>query len=123
MGYRLLADLVVVVHLAFVCFVFLGGLLAVRRPRWLWLHLPAVAWGAWVEFTGRVCPLTPLENWLRRKGGGPGYASTFIEHYIEPILYPPSLSVKTQWLFAAVVVVFNVGVYLLVLRRRRAGGT
>ena len=94
MIYRLLADAVVLLHLAFVFFVFLGGLLVLRRPRLLWVHLPAVAWGAWVEFTGRVCPLTPLENWLRRRGGGPGYASDFIEHYIEPFLYPPLLSIR-----------------------------
>jgi hypothetical protein len=120
MIYRLLADAVVLLHLAFVFFVFLGGLLVLRRPRLLWVHLPAVAWGAWVEFTGRVCPLTPLENWLRRRGGGPGYASDFIEHYIEPILYPPSLTVKAQWVLGAVVVAANVIVYLAVLRRRRA---
>lgn len=119
MMYRLLADFVVAAHLAFVVFVLMGGLLVLRNRRWLWLHPPALAWGAWIEFTGRICPLTPLENWLRRKGGGPGYASTFIEHYIEPLLYPPSISPRTQWLFAAIVLAINVAVYLVVLRRRR----
>jgi len=120
MMYRLLADLVVVVHLAFVLFVLLGAVLVLRNPRCLWLHLPALAWGAWIEFTGRICPLTPLENLLRREGGGAGYATTFIEHYVEPILYPPSLSREAQWLFGAIALAVNVVLYLVVYARHRA---
>jgi hypothetical protein len=118
--FRLLADAVVFVHVAFVCFVILGGFLVLRRPRWLWLHVPAVVWGTWVELSGGVCPLTPLENWLRRQGGGQGYATTFIERYVEPILYPPSLTVEAQWVFGGIVVAVNLAVYLWLLRRRRA---
>ena len=75
--FRVLADITVVLHLAFVLFVVFGGLLVVRRPRLAWVHLPAAAWGACVEFTGWVCPLTPLENWLREQSGGPVYIVKF----------------------------------------------
>ncbi len=79
MIFRLLADATVVLHLAFVLFVVAGGLLVLRWPRLVWVHLPAVAWGAWVEIAGRVCPLTPMENWLRQRGGQTGYTATFVD--------------------------------------------
>lgn len=118
MIYRLLADLTVVLHLAFVLFVVFGGLLAIRRPRLAWVHLPAAAWGVWVEFAGWLCPLTPLENWLRERGGGQVYASSFVERYIIPTLYPEALSRELQWLLGGFVVAVNVAVYLIVLRLR-----
>ena len=90
--YLLLADLVLIIHLAFVIFVLCGGLL-VLRWRWIaWLHLPAVVWGAVVEFTGWICPLTPLENWLRAQGGETTYRSDFIAQYLLPVLYPEDLT-------------------------------
>jgi len=118
MVFRILADSVVVLHVAFVVFVLLGGLLVGRWPRIAWAHLPAAAWGAWVEFAGWVCPLTPLENWLRQQGGGPGYSSSFVEHYLVPLLYPASLTREFQWSLGAVVLVLNATLYLAVLRRR-----
>jgi hypothetical protein len=78
MAFRLLADLTVLVHVAFVVFALGGGLLAARWPRVVWLHLPAAAWAVLVELTGRVCPLTPLENWLRARGGGATYSASFV---------------------------------------------
>ena len=85
---RLLADAVLLLHLAFVVFVAGGALLVWRRPAWAWLHLPALAWGAWVVVAGQICPLTPLENALRVAGGGTAYGDSFIEHYLLPIVYP-----------------------------------
>ena len=119
MIFRLLADLTVVLHLAFVLFVVLGGLLVLRRRAVAWVHLPAAAWGAWVEFAGWVCPLTPLENWLRIKSGGPVYTSSFVERYIIPTLYPEALSRELQWLLGGFVVVVNAAVYMTVWRRGR----
>jgi len=119
---RILADLVVVLHLAFIVFVVGGGLLAIRW-RWIpWVHLPAAAWGAILEIRGLICPLTPLENWLRREAGGSGYTGGFIEHYLLPILYPPGLTSSIQLLLAALVVAANVAAYACVWRsyRRRA---
>jgi len=117
MAFRLLADATVVVHLAFVVFVLLGGLLVGRRPRVAWLHVPAVAWGAWVEFAGWPCPLTPLENWLRTKGGAAAYGSSFVEHYLLPVLYPALLSRELQWVLGTIVFVVNALLYVVVLRR------
>jgi len=118
MAFRILADATVVLHLAFVVFVLLGGLLVLRRPQLAWVHLPAAAWGAWVEFAGSVCPLTPLENWLREQGGRVAYGSSFIEHYLLPIQYPASLSRELQWALGGIVLLVNVAVYLVVLGRR-----
>jgi hypothetical protein len=125
MALGLLADAVVVLHVAFVLFVLLGGLLAVRWPRVAWVHLPAAAWGAWIEFAGWVCPLTPLENWLRQRGGGPAYTTTFVERYILPVLYPSALTREVQWLLGSVAVLVNLVVYLVVWRawRRPVGAT
>ena len=118
MVFRILADTTVVLHLGFVVFALLGGLLVLRWPHVAWLHLPAAAWGAWVEFAGSVCPLTPLENWLRTQGGRVAYDSSFIEHHLLPILYPTSLSRELQWALGCIVVLVNVAVYVAVLRRR-----
>ena len=81
------------------------------------MHLPAAGWGAWVEFANWVCPLTPLENWLRQQGGGAAYTSSFIEHYLLPILYPASLSRELQWALGGVVLLVNAAVYVAVVRR------
>jgi hypothetical protein len=111
MMYPLLADLVLIVHLAFVVFVLCGGLL-VLRWRWVaWLHLPAAAWGAVVEFTGWICPLTPLENWLRAQGSEVGDEHDFTARYLLPILYPGDLTRNLQLLLGTVVVVLNAAVY------------
>jgi hypothetical protein len=118
MFFRLLADLTVVLHLAFVLFVVLGGLLVVRRRAVAWLHLPAAVWGAWVEFAGWICPLTPLENWLRARGGGPEYSTSFVERYLVPTLYPEALSREVQWILGGFVIVMNVVVYAVVFRRQ-----
>lgn len=124
MLFRLLADAIVVVHLGFVLFVVLGGLLVLRWPRMAWVHLPAAAWGAWIEFAGWICPLTPLENWLRQQGGGPVYATGFVERYVVPVLYPAALSRDIQWALGGLVLAVNALVYLYVVRgRARAPGS
>ena len=111
MSYRLLADAVVILHFTFVLFVLFGGLLAWWKPRIAWLHLPAAAWGAVVEFGGWICPLTPIEQWLRLQAGESAYGSDFIGHYILPILYPAMLTPGTQVFLGAIVVVVNATIY------------
>lgn len=118
MLYRLLADFVVVLHFGFVLFVVLGGLCALRWPRAAWFHLPAAIWGAGIEFLQGICPLTPLENHLRKLGGEAGYAGGFVEHYVLPVLYPSGLTRGVQLALGIFVVVFNLVVYTLVWRRR-----
>ena len=120
MGYRVAADLVVLVHLAFVAFVVLGGALAFRWPQARWAHLPTVVWGVLIEWTGGVCPLTPLEMVLRRRGGEAGYAGGFVEHYVLPVLYPTALTRPVQVALGAGVVLANVAIYWLVRRAARS---
>lgn len=118
MIYRALADLVLVVHLAFVLFVVLGGLLVLRWPRLAWLHVPAAVWGVLTEYTGWICPLTPLENSLRERGGGAGYSGGFLEHYIQPVLYPAGLTRGTQIVLGSLALLVNLTAYGVVVARR-----
>lgn len=119
MTWRLLADAVVILHLAFIAFVVLGGLFVLRAPWLAWLHVPAAAWGAIIEFFGLICPLTPLENRLRRAGGEEAYAGDFIEHYVMPLIYPPGLTRNVQYLLGALVLGINVAIYIVLWRRLR----
>jgi hypothetical protein len=118
MHYRLLADLVLVVHAAFVAFVMLGGLAVLRWPRLAWLHLPVVLWGAGIEFFGGICPLTPLENRWRQLAGDQGYAGGFVDHYIVALLYPDGLTRTIQLALGLLVLVVNVAIYAYAWRRR-----
>jgi hypothetical protein len=119
MPYRLAADLLVLAHFAFILFVCLGGLLALRRPRCAWLHVPAALWGVFVEFSGGVCPLTPLEWRLRELAGEGGYGGGFVEHYLIPLVYPPGLALPAQWGLGSLVALVNGAIYWLAVRRRR----
>jgi hypothetical protein len=123
MLYALLAFLTVAVHAAFIAFVALGGLVVSRYPRVALMHVPAVFWGAFIEFSGRVCPLTPLENRWRALAGEAGYPEGFIEHYVLAAMYPHGLTPTTQYTLGALVLLVNAGAYLLqwrrVQRRRR----
>ena len=119
MLYRLSAEAVLLFHLAFIAFVVAGAVLAAR---WRWLalvHLPVAAWGFFVEVTGRICPLTHAENYLRVRAGQAGYAESFIEHYLLAIIYPAGLTREVQWVLAGIVVVVNVAIYAWLFHRRR----
>jgi hypothetical protein len=119
MPYRLFADAVVVVHLAFVVFVVCGGLLVLWR-RWIaFVHLPAAAWGVYIEFSGRICPLTPLEYDLRALAGETAHAGDFIERYLIPVLYPPDLRRDVQIALGLFALTVNIAVYFSAWRRVR----
>lgn len=122
MNYGLLADAVVVVHLAFVVFVVAGGLLLFVVPRMIWLHLPALVWGVVVEATGWLCPLTPLENHWRALAGRTAYEDGFVSYHLVPILYPEGLTREGQILLALALVGFNGVVYALFAVRRMHRG-
>ncbi|MBI3146675.1 MAG: DUF2784 domain-containing protein [Pseudogulbenkiania sp.] len=121
MIYRLLADAVVWLHLSFIVFALLGGWLVLWRRWWAWWHLPAACWAFTIEMSGWICPLTPLENWLRGLGGAAGYRGGFVENYIVPLLYPAGLDRDIQLVLGALVVVVNLAVYGYVIYRRRKG--
>ncbi len=114
-----LADLLVLLHLLFVTFVVVGGFLLPRWPRLTWLHLPTAAWGAYIEFSGGICPLTPLENRLRILAGESGYSGGFVERYLLPVLYPDYLTLPVQWLLGGGVVAVNLVAYALAYRAWR----
>ncbi len=118
---RLLADLTLLLHLAFVLFVALGGALVLWRWRLAWLHLPAVLWGVWMELTGWVCPLTDLEQHWRRQAGLAGYAGGFIEHWLLPLIYPPGLTRGGQVMIGVLLILANLGLYAWALRRHQQG--
>lgn len=115
----LLADGVVLLHAAFIAFVLLGGLLCVRWPRLVLLHLPAWVWGAYIELSGGLCPLTPLENRLRTAAGEAGYRGGFVEHYLLPLIYPAALTRDVQLLLGGAVIALNLAVYAWLLWRWR----
>lgn len=115
----LLADGVVLLHVAFIAFVVLGGLLCLRWPWLVLLHLPAWAWGAYVELSGGLCPLTPLENRLRAAAGEAGYRGGFVEHYLLPLIYPAALTRDVQLLLGGAVIALNLAVYAWLLWRWR----
>lgn len=120
MFYRISAEAVLLLHFAFIAFVLFGAVLAMR---WHWvvaLHLPAAAWGFFVEITGRICPLTYIENDLRARAGQTGYTQGFIEHYLLPVIYPAGLTQRIQFVLAGVVVVVNLLAYGWLLQRRAA---
>ncbi len=113
------ADAVLVLHGLFIVFVVAGGVLVWRWPRLAWLHLPAVAWGAWVAWAGWICPLTPLENELRRAAGQAGYGGGFVEHYLLGLIYPEGLTRDVQIGIGVAVVLINLAVYARLLRRTK----
>lgn len=117
MTYWLLANTLVLLHLAFILFVVAGGLLTAWKPRLVWLHVPAALWGALIEFMGWICPLTPLENRFRRLSGEAGYEGGFVEHYLIPLIYPDTLTAATQYVLGALVLSTNALIYLWLWRR------
>ncbi|HUG94466.1 MAG TPA: DUF2784 domain-containing protein [Planctomycetaceae bacterium] len=119
MLYRVLADIVLIAHLVFIVFVVAGGLVVLR---WRWaaaIHLPAAVYGALIEFVGWICPLTPLENALRRRGGQDGFEGGFVEHYLVPLIYPGELTRGVQIVLGLAVVGINVAIYGWVVSRWR----
>lgn len=119
MRYALAADVVMLLHFAFIAFALLGSFLVLWK-RWIaWLHLPALAWGAWIEASGGYCPLTPLENHLRQLAGETAYGEGFVTHYLLPIIYPAGLTRDTQFLLLAILIGVNLAGYGLVIARGR----
>lgn len=111
MLYAAFANLLMIVHFGFVLFVILGGLLLFRWPRIAFVHLPAAAWGVMIELNHWICPLTPVEQNMKRAAGGEGYTGGFIDHYISPLLYPQGLTPEIQWVLGAIVLLVNAAIY------------
>jgi hypothetical protein len=119
-SYRIGADIIMLLHILFIFFVVFGSLLALYRKWIIWLHIPVVLWGVAIEVIGWICPLTPLENALRRAAGRDGYSGGFVEHYLISIIYPDGLTRGGQLVLAGLIIVVNILLYGIVLTRRRA---
>jgi hypothetical protein len=119
MIYRIGADTILLLHLTFTLFTVLGGLLVLRRPSLLWVHLAAVLWGVVIEWADWICPLTPLENALRVQGGEAGYAGGFIDHYVSLLLYPDNLTIELRYLLGLGLVFINLTIYGYIFLTRR----
>ena len=119
MKYMLAADAVMGFHFLFIAFALFGSFLVLWKRWILWLHLPALAWGAYIELSGNICPLTPLENHFRTLAGEDTYYGGFIAHYIGPIIYPDGLTRSAQYLALVVLIAVNLIGYSLVWRHRR----
>jgi hypothetical protein len=115
MWYKLLADFTIIIHLAFILFVVLGGLLVLRWKKMIWVHIPVALWGIIVEYFNVLCPLTPLENYFRVMAGKQIYTTDFIEQYLLPMIYPEALSLILQYILGSTVILINLIIYLLVL--------
>lgn len=117
MFFTILADTIVAIHFLFICFAVFGALLSFIRIKWSLLHIPALLWAICIELFGWICPLTPLENRLRQHAAGAGYQTGFIEHYLEPIIYPAGLTRDLQVILGILLLACNVFIYVLVFRR------
>ncbi len=117
--YLWFSNLIIIIHFLFILFVLFGGLLILHRPKWIWLHLPAVLWGFLVEFNGWFCPLTEWENHYRHLAGGDVYEGDFIGEYLIPLIYPVGLTREMQYLFAAIVIILNAVIYYIIWHRRK----
>ena len=120
--YRLLADLLVLAHFAFIIFVLLGGLLMLKWPQVAWLHIPAALWGVMTELLSLPCPLTPMEKYFQRLAGDAPYEGDFIAHYLLPIIYPAGLTPNIQLLLGIIVIVVNIVIYTCVLTHMNQRG-
>jgi len=116
----LAADAVMAFHFLFIVFALMGSLLVLWKARVAWLHLPALAWGIWIEASGRICPLTPLENHFRELAGQTTYGEGFITHYLGPVIYPTGLTRGTQFTIIGILIAVNLVGYTMVLRSRRS---
>ncbi|MBN1598065.1 MAG: DUF2784 domain-containing protein [Bacteroidales bacterium] len=119
MLFKLLSGFIVVLHLIFIIFVLFGALLALRWRKVIWLHIPAVVWGALIEFLDKICPLTPLENYFRNLGGSEVYSGDFIEKYINPVLYPTFLTRNLQLILGLIVIAVNLIAYIYVFHKMK----
>lgn len=111
MIYRVLADLILVTHFAFAIFTVLGGLLVLRWRSLVWVHLSSVLWGVVIQWANWICPLTPIESYLREMGGEASYRGGFVEHYVSMVLYPENLTVELRYLLGIVLIVVNLMIY------------
>jgi len=122
MVYKIFAEFIVLIHFCFILFVVVGGIAAIKWRALVWWHVPAAVWGALIEFAGWICPLTPLEQWLRYQAGLKNYSGDFIEHYLLPVIYPKALTRQTQFILGGMVLLINFIAYFYYFKKRSRRG-
>jgi hypothetical protein len=108
---RLAANLVLLLHFAFVVLAVFGGLCVLISPRWAWFHVPIVVWSSVVNLAGWTCPLTPLENRFRASASGAGYEGGFVQHYIGSVVYPKGMPRRLELIAGVSVALWNAMLY------------
>ena len=114
--YEFFANLTLIAHLIFILFVVIGGLIFFIFPKIIYMHLPALSWGIYIELTNSVCPLTYLENWFLYKGEFTPYSNNFINNYLIPIIYPEGLTNEIQIYLGISLIVINILIYGLIYK-------
>ena len=117
-----LATLTLLLHFSFILFVIFGALLLLRFKKIIYFHIPAVAWGAYIELSHSICPLTHLENYFLKKAGKDQYSVDFIENYIFKIIYPPALNYEIQTYLGVILIFVNLVIYYYIVKKSRTGG-
>ena len=117
--YEFAADLTLIVHFAFIIFVVFGALLFFVSTKIIYVHVPALIWGIYIEITHSICPLTYLENWFLQKANLTTYSEGFIQNYLVPIVYPTNLTNDLQTYLAIVLIVANMLMYGLIISKSK----
>ena len=120
--FEILATLTLLLHFSFILFVIFGALLILRFKKIIYFHIPAVAWGAYIEFSHSICPLTHLENYFLKKAGKDQYSIDFIENYVFKIIYPPALNYEIQTYLGVILIFVNLVIYYYIVKKSRTGG-
>jgi len=117
--YEFAADLTLIVHFAFIIFVVFGALLFFVSTKIIYVHVPALIWGIYIEITHSICPLTYLENWFLQKANLTTYSEGFIQNYLVPVVYPMNLTDDLQTYLAIVLIVVNMLMYGLIISKSK----
>jgi len=120
--FEIFAILVLLLHFSFILFVIFGAILILKFKKIIYVHIPAVAWGAYIELSHSICPLTHLENYFLKKAGKDQYSVDFIENYIFKIIYPPALNYEIQTYLGVILIFVNLLIYYYIVKKIRTGG-
>ena len=120
--FEIFATLALLLHFSFILFVIFGAILILKFKKVIYVHIPAVAWGAYIELSHSICPLTHLENYFLKKAGKDQYSVDFIENYIFKIIYPPALNYEIQTYLGVILIFVNLLIYYYIVKKIWTGG-
>ena len=120
--FEIFATLALLLHFSFILFVIFGAILILKFKKIIYVHIPAVTWGVYIELSHSTCPLTHLENFFLKKAGKDQYSVDFIENYIFKIIYPPALNYEIQTYLGVILIFVNLLIYYYIVKKIRTGG-